>query len=155
MRSKFLDVQLLLIPFENTREQADLILSSLGERVDVLAGMFDERFFEHYHCSGMVLSAFRLAAAFRSVILCPAASKFRCTICADKLSIYANTAFWKTLMMLLTSLKLIVHKARLSHLIFSISKSSPKQKRIRLSSSTYSTGQRRILCLNHAQSTGR
>ena len=55
MRSKFPDVQLLLIPFENTREQADLILSSLGERVDVLAGMFDERFFEHYHCSGMVL----------------------------------------------------------------------------------------------------
>lgn len=44
-----------LVPYDNTRFRADEVLHALGEEIDVLAGVFDERFCEQYHCRGKVL----------------------------------------------------------------------------------------------------
>lgn len=44
-----------LISYANDRRRADQILTGLGSEIDVIAGVFDDRFLSHYDCSGLVL----------------------------------------------------------------------------------------------------
>lgn len=46
------DIRFQLIPFENTPENAREILSHLGQNIDVVAGIFDESYFNRKHCTG-------------------------------------------------------------------------------------------------------
>lgn len=46
------DIKFQLIPFENTPENAREILSNLGQNIDVVAGIFDESYFNRSHCTG-------------------------------------------------------------------------------------------------------
>ena len=46
------DIKFQLIPFENTPENAREILSNLGQNIDVVAGIFDESYFNMKHCTG-------------------------------------------------------------------------------------------------------
>ena len=41
-----------MIPFENTPENAREILSNLGQNIDIVAGIFDECYFNMKHCTG-------------------------------------------------------------------------------------------------------
>lgn len=47
------DIKFQLIPFENTPENAREILSNLGQNIDVVAGIFDESYFNMKHCTGL------------------------------------------------------------------------------------------------------
>lgn len=47
--------KLRLISYENTREEVDRVLERLGDEIDLIAGVFDDRFLERYGCSGVVL----------------------------------------------------------------------------------------------------
>lgn len=46
------DIKFQLIPFENTPENAREILSNLGQNIDVVAGLFDDTYFNIKHCRG-------------------------------------------------------------------------------------------------------
>lgn len=46
------DIKFQLIPFENTPENAREILSNLGQNIDIVAGIFDESYFNMKHCTG-------------------------------------------------------------------------------------------------------
>lgn len=46
------DIKFQLIPFDNTPENAKGILSTLGQNIDVVAGIFDESYFNIKHCTG-------------------------------------------------------------------------------------------------------
>lgn len=46
------DINFQLIPFENTPENAREILSNLGQNIDIVAGIFDESYFNMKHCTG-------------------------------------------------------------------------------------------------------
>lgn len=46
------DIKFQLIPFENTPENAREILSNLGQNIDIVAGIFDESYFNIKHCTG-------------------------------------------------------------------------------------------------------
>lgn len=46
------DINFQIIPFENTPENARGILSNLGQNIDVVAGLFDESFFNIKNCTG-------------------------------------------------------------------------------------------------------
>ncbi len=50
------DARIRLKTFENTREAADRILHNLGKDIDLLAGVFDERFLASYGCAGLELA---------------------------------------------------------------------------------------------------
>ncbi|MDE6471395.1 MAG: LysR family transcriptional regulator [Eubacterium sp.] len=47
------DIKFQLIPFENTPENAREILNNLGQNIDVVAGIFDESYFNIKHCKGL------------------------------------------------------------------------------------------------------
>lgn len=47
------DIKFQLIPFENTPENAREILSNLGQNIDVVAGIFDESYFNMKECTGL------------------------------------------------------------------------------------------------------
>lgn len=47
------DLRFQLIPFENNQQQAQKILSSLGEGIDVVPGLFDASFLETRQCAGL------------------------------------------------------------------------------------------------------
>lgn len=46
------EMKFQLIPFENTPENAREILNNLGQNIDVVAGIFDEAFFNFRNCKG-------------------------------------------------------------------------------------------------------
>lgn len=46
------DIKFQLIPFENTPENAREILSNLGQNIDIVAGIFDESYFNMKYCTG-------------------------------------------------------------------------------------------------------
>ena len=52
IRSVCPDINFQLIPFENTPENAREILSNLGQNIDIVAGIFDESYFNMKHCTG-------------------------------------------------------------------------------------------------------
>lgn len=54
-RAALPDVKLRLISYGNTRLEVDRTLSRLGEEVDLIAGVFDERFLSRYGADGIVI----------------------------------------------------------------------------------------------------
>ena len=55
------DLNIRLVPFDNTPENAKGILSRLGQHIDVVAGPLDEGFKETYGCAMLELFAHRCA----------------------------------------------------------------------------------------------
>lgn len=56
-------MQLKLVPFENTPENAREILRNLGEHIDVVAGIADEQMLRYRECAGFVLCHLPLCCA--------------------------------------------------------------------------------------------
>lgn len=50
------DIKFEIVPFENTPENAREILGNLGQRIDVIGGIFDETMLELRSCAGLQLS---------------------------------------------------------------------------------------------------
>lgn len=50
------DIKFEIVPFENTPENAREILGNLGQRIDVIGGIFDETMLELRSCAGLELS---------------------------------------------------------------------------------------------------
>ncbi len=50
------DIKFQIVPFENTPENAREILGHLGQKIDVVAGVFDQTMLEFRNCAGMELS---------------------------------------------------------------------------------------------------
>lgn len=50
------DIRFELVPYENTPENAREILKNLGERIDIVAGLFDQAFLDSRHCAALELS---------------------------------------------------------------------------------------------------
>lgn len=48
-------IKLRLISYGNTRSEVDRSLERLGEEIDIIAGVFDDRFLARYNCAGVVL----------------------------------------------------------------------------------------------------
>lgn len=53
-----------LVPFDNTPENARMILKNLGENIDVVAGLFDEDLLKYRECNGIELTRDKLCVAF-------------------------------------------------------------------------------------------
>lgn len=53
-----------LVPFDNTQENARMILKNLGENIDVVAGIFDEGLLSYRDCDGLELSQEPLCVSF-------------------------------------------------------------------------------------------
>ena len=50
------DMKIQLVPFENTPENAKEILNHLGQNIDIVAGIYDEKSLKLWKCAGMFLS---------------------------------------------------------------------------------------------------
>lgn len=50
------DIRFELVPYENTPQNAQEILKILGERIDIVAGLFDQAFLDSRHCAALELS---------------------------------------------------------------------------------------------------
>lgn len=50
------DMKFKIVPFENTPENAREILANLGQNIDIIGGIFDERMLEYRNCAGLELS---------------------------------------------------------------------------------------------------
>lgn len=72
------EIKFQLIPFENTPENAREILHNLGKNIDVVAGVFDESYFNIKQCSGFELKRVPICCAVS--INHPLASKSRLTV---------------------------------------------------------------------------
>lgn len=61
-----------MIPFENTPENAQEILSHLGHNIDVVAGIFDERLLELRQCNGVEIlkNKFCMAVSMHHSLAC-------------------------------------------------------------------------------------
>ena len=57
-------IKFQLVPFENNPENARMILKSLGENIDVVAGIFDEGLLSYRECDGIQLSREKLCVSF-------------------------------------------------------------------------------------------
>lgn len=57
------DIKFQLVPFENTAENAQEILSHLGQNIGVVAGIFDETMLNLRHCAGFEISREPLCCA--------------------------------------------------------------------------------------------
>ena len=57
------NLKLQLVPFENTPENAREILGNLGQNIDVVAGIFDDRMLSLRKCGGLELSRENLCCA--------------------------------------------------------------------------------------------
>lgn len=53
-----------LVPFDNTPENARMILKNLGETIDAVAGLFDEELLKYRECNGIELPRDKLCVAF-------------------------------------------------------------------------------------------
>lgn len=49
------DIKFKLVPYENTPENAREILCNLGERIDIVAGPFDQNFLAARQCAALEL----------------------------------------------------------------------------------------------------
>lgn len=67
-----------MVPFENSPENARMILKNLGTDIDVVAGIFDDRMLDHRECNGMKLSDEKLCVSLS--VNHPLARKARLTI---------------------------------------------------------------------------
>lgn len=67
-----------MISYANDRRRADQILTGLGSEIDVIAGVFDDRFLSHYDCSGLVLE--RVPIGCRVAATHPLAGKTSVTV---------------------------------------------------------------------------
>lgn len=67
-----------LVPFDNTPENARMILKNLGENIDVVAGLFDENLLNYRECDGIELTKEKLCVGFS--INHPLAQKKRISI---------------------------------------------------------------------------
>ena len=67
-----------LVPFDNTPENARMILKNLGENIDVVAGLFDENLLNYRGCDGIELIKEKLCVGFS--INHPLAQKKRISI---------------------------------------------------------------------------
>lgn len=72
------DLKFQMIPFENSPENARMILKNLGTDIDVVAGIFDDRMLDHRECNGMKLSDEKLCVSLS--VNHPLARKARLTI---------------------------------------------------------------------------
>lgn len=57
------DIKFVLVPFENTPENAREILKNLGQNIDVVAGIFDDTLLDVRKCAGFEISRERLCCA--------------------------------------------------------------------------------------------
>lgn len=64
-----------MVPYENTPENARMILKNLGRDIDVVAGLFDDSLLEYRECRGLELSHEKLCVSFS--VNHPLASKNR------------------------------------------------------------------------------
>lgn len=67
-----------LVPFDNTSENARMILRNLGEDIDVVAGLFDVNLLNYRECNGIELSKEKLCVSFS--VNHPLAQKNKLTI---------------------------------------------------------------------------
>ena len=67
-----------LVPFDNNPENARMILKNLGEKIDVVAGIFDDELLRYRECSGIEISKERLCVAMS--VNHPLAKKRRLTV---------------------------------------------------------------------------
>lgn len=72
------DLELQMVPFENTRENARQILANLGDTIDVVPGIFDERLLELRRCSATELTRVTFGVAVS--LTHPLAQKTRLTV---------------------------------------------------------------------------
>ena len=72
------DLELQMVPFENTRENARQILANLGDTIDVVPGIFDERLLELRRCSATELTRVTFCVAVS--LTHPLAQKTRLTV---------------------------------------------------------------------------
>lgn len=56
LHKKYADVKFKLIPFENTPENAREILKNLGQHIDIVSGLLDERTAQRRKCSALEFS---------------------------------------------------------------------------------------------------
>lgn len=54
-REELPGTKMRLISYGNTRAEVDRSLERLGDEIDIIAGVFDERFLTRYNCAGVVL----------------------------------------------------------------------------------------------------
>ncbi len=57
------DISFQLVPFENTPENAREILKNLGDKIDVVAGIFDETMLKLRECAGFEISKEQICCA--------------------------------------------------------------------------------------------
>jgi DNA-binding transcriptional LysR family regulator len=57
------DIRIMVVPFENTEENAREILLHLGDRIDVVPGIFDSTLLKFRRCQGMELEKVPLSIA--------------------------------------------------------------------------------------------
>lgn len=72
------DLSFQLVPFENTPENAREILKNLGEHIDVVSGVFDEKLLDLRGCAGFEISKEPICAAVS--IYHPLAQKDKLTV---------------------------------------------------------------------------
>lgn len=63
VREKYPDMQLQMIPYMNSQENAREILKNLGTNIDVVGGIFDETMLKLRQCQGMELSRQQICCA--------------------------------------------------------------------------------------------
>lgn len=71
-------IKFQLVPFENTPDNARMILKNLGENIDIVAGIFDEDLLSYRECNGFELSKEKLCVSFS--VNHPLAAKKRVSI---------------------------------------------------------------------------
>lgn len=59
------DISFQLVPFENTPENAREILKNLGDKIDVVAGIFDETMLKLRECDGFEISKEPICVAIK------------------------------------------------------------------------------------------
>lgn len=55
IQQKCPDIKFQIVPFENTPENAREILKNLGQKIDIIAGIFDETMLDYRQCAGFQL----------------------------------------------------------------------------------------------------
>ena len=63
LKTKQENLKLQLIPFENTPENAKEILENFGEKIDIVAGIYDNKMLKKAGCSAFYLETIKLSCA--------------------------------------------------------------------------------------------
>ncbi len=72
------ELKLQIVPFENTPENAREILANMGQKIDIIAGIFDDTMLNYRQCAGLELTREPFCCAVS--IYHPLASKDKLTI---------------------------------------------------------------------------